>query len=265
MKILSIFSHPDDETMLAGGTLALLASAGVEMHYLCATRGEGGELGDPPICIRDEIGQFREQELACAVSALGGGTLTFLNFIDPLVGEGDKLYPYTEDFDGLVEQITNQILVIQPDAVITHGANGEYGHPGHILTHQAVKLALELLRDGRPRKTFQTFEIMLYTFCADFPSHPRPRHANPDNPAHIILDVTPVMAQKEKAAYCHRSQTALFVRRRSKRAGFPLTVPEILQSVESLHRVYPQVNSLPDDDLIEILKPWVSQKFQIEE
>jgi len=36
--------------MLAGGTLALLAQAGAQIHYLCATRGEGREIGEPPDC-----------------------------------------------------------------------------------------------------------------------------------------------------------------------------------------------------------------------
>jgi hypothetical protein len=114
-------------------------------------------------------------------------------------------------------------------------------------------------------KTFQVLPPLLYTFCADFPGHPRPRHANPANLAHIVLDVTSVMGQKEKAAYCHRSQNALFVRRRSKQVGYQLTVPEVLLNVESLHRVYPPVNSLPDDDLTEILRPWKSQTYQIED
>jgi LmbE family N-acetylglucosaminyl deacetylase len=262
MKILTIFAHPDDETMLTGGTLALLARAGAEMDYLCATRGEGGELGEPSTCSRDEIGRVREQELICAIQALGGGNLTFLNYTDPLVGENEELYPYTDDFDGLVEQISDHIYEIQPDAILTHGANGEYGHPGHILTHQAVRVAVEKIRPGRflrstPNRvrgeTSQVSPVLLYTFCADFPGHPRPRHANPDNPAHLILDVTPVMAQKEKAAYCHRSQNALFVRRGSQQAGYRLTVPETLLKVESLHRLYPPVNNLPEDALTDLL------------
>ena len=256
MKILTIFAHPDDETMLTGGTLALLARTGVEMHYLCATRGEGGELGEPPICTREEIAQVRERELACAIQALGGGTLSFLDCIDPLVGEGDELFPYTDDFDGLAKKIGGQLQFIQPDVVITHGTNGEYGHPGHILTHRAVKGAVEMLRSGRSLKNFQICEPLLYTFCADFPGHPRPRNANRDDPAHIILDITPVVVQKEKAAYCHRSQNALFVRRGSRQAGYRLTVPEILLKVESLHRVFPLVSSSPEDALTELLRPW---------
>ena len=47
MKALAFFAHPDDETMLAGGTLALLAHSGVGVHYLIATSGEGGEAGEP--------------------------------------------------------------------------------------------------------------------------------------------------------------------------------------------------------------------------
>jgi LmbE family N-acetylglucosaminyl deacetylase len=269
MKILTIFAHPDDETMLTGGTLALLARAGAEMDYLCATRGEGGELGEPPVCSREEIGKVREQELASAIDALGGGSLDFLNYTDPMVGENEELYPYTDDFDGLVEQISGYIYKIQPDAVITHGANGEYGHPGHILTHRAVRQAVENLRPERFLRstltkgrsvTLQVSPILLYTFCADFPGHPRPRHANPDNPAHLILDVTAAMAQKEKAAYCHRSQNALFVRRGSRQAGYRLTVPEALLKVESLHRLYPPVNCLPEDAMTDLLKSWVKPK-----
>ena len=252
MKILTIFAHPDDETMLAGGTLALLARAGTEMHYLCATRGEGGELGEPPICHRHQIGLFRERELACALTALGGGSLDLMGYLDPLVSENGDLHPYTDDFDGCVAKIAAHLRKIQPDAVITHGTNGEYGHPGHILTHRAVRFAIETLGDAAP---------LFYTFCADYPKHPKPRLANKENPAHLVLDVSSVLLQKEKAAYCHRSQNALFVRRTSARLGYQVTVPEVLIAIESLHRVYPPVNDVLDDEVANLLKPW---KIRIE-
>jgi LmbE family N-acetylglucosaminyl deacetylase len=250
MDILTIFAHPDDETMFAGGTLALIARAGAEMHYLCATRGEGGELGEPPVCTRQEISLHRERELTCAIKALGGGPLSFLDHVDPPISDHGELFPYTDDFEELVAQITRNIQAIQPAAVLTHGANGEYGHPGHILTHKAVWKTVEDLGESAP---------LLYIFCADYPGHPRPRHANKDNPAHIILDVTPAMESKARAAYCHRSQHALFVRRSSERAGYQLTVPEILLNVESLHRAYPPTNGTPDDEITRLLKPWAKR------
>ncbi len=248
MKILTIFAHPDDETMFAGGILALLARGGARMFYLAATRGEGGEAGEPPVSPREQLGIYRERELACAIQALGGGDLAFLDFVDPLIGEAQELYPYTEDIEGLVAAIQAHIQDICPNFVITHGANGEYGHPGHILTHNAVCRAIQNLGQEAP---------CLYSFSATYPNHPRPRHANEADIAHLVLDIAPALDSKIRAAYCHRSQNALFTRRYSQQAGYPLTIPEILLKVESLHRVYPPLNGPIQDELARSLAPWI--------
>jgi len=250
-KILTIIAHPDDETMLSGGVLALLARTGAEVHYLCATRGEGGEVGEPPICTRNELGTAREYEMRCAVQTLGGAGVEFLDYIDPIVGKNDELHPYTDDFDGLVTHIIDHIRRLLPDVLITHGSSGEYGHPAHILTHKATRKVIEISGDETP---------MLYTFSAAFPEHPRPRLTNEDDPAHIVLDISPALTQKGDAALCHKSQHALFVRRSSIRAGRQLTVPEVLMKIEGLHRVYPPVNGELDDVVADLLKPWETQK-----
>ena len=93
-------------------------------------------------------------------------------------------------------------------------------------------------------------------FSAAFPEHPRPRLLNQNDPAHIVLDITPVLQQKADAALCHKSQNALFVRRSSLRAGRQLTVPEVVMNTEGLHRAYPPVNGKPEDVVIEMLQPW---------
>jgi LmbE family N-acetylglucosaminyl deacetylase len=252
LDILIILAHPDDETMLSGGALALLAQAGAEVHYLCATRGEGGELGEPPVCSRAQLGAVREAEMRCAVQALGGASLEFLGYIDPTVGENDELHPYTADFDGLVTQISAQLERWQPIAVITHGSNGEYGHPAHQLTHRAARQAVERVAETSPHQA-----ALLYTFSADFPQHPRPRLANQDDPAHLLLDITPALPRKIEAALCHKTQHALFVRRSSQQAGRQLSVPEVLMQVEGLHRAYPPVESPPQDAISELLQPWI--------
>jgi LmbE family N-acetylglucosaminyl deacetylase len=251
-KILTIIAHPDDETMLSGGALALLARAGAQVHYLCATRGEGGEVGEPPVSSREALGAARAREMRCAVQTLGGTGVEFLDYVDPLVGEEDELHPYTDDFDGLVAEIVQHIRFLAPEVVITHGSSGEYGHPAHKLTHKATRKAVEILD-----KEAGTYAPMLYTFSADFPGHPRPRLTNQDDPAHIVLDVAPALKQKAEAALCHKSQHALFVRRSSIRAGRQLTVSEVVMKVEGLHRVYPAVNGAVDDDVvIQLLRPW---------
>ena len=79
---------------------------------------------------------------------------------------------------------------------------------------------------------------------------------NPDDPADLVLDITPALELKIKALLCHRTQHALFVRRSSQEAGRPLSVPEVAQRLESLHRVIPPQDGAQADQLAEMLSPW---------
>ena len=247
MKILAFFAHPDDETIFCGGTLALLARQGAQVHYLCATRGEGGETGEPPLCEVQDLGEVREAELTCAVASLGGQDLAFLGYKDPLIGPDERLYAYAGDPAEVADKLGAVIRKLRPQGLITHGANGEYGHPAHVLCYQAARLAVASEDGATPA---------LYCVSAAFPEHPKPRHINQDQRAHLVLDVTPAMEQKTQAAMCHSSQHALLVRRASQREGRQLSVPEVLLKVESLHRALPVVDGKFDDPLARSLAPW---------
>lgn len=248
MNLLAFFAHPDDETMLIGGTLALLSQAGFDVHYLCATRGEGGELGEPPICKRDELGDVREQETVCAVKTLGGRSLTFLGYIDPEIGEGEELYAYTDNLSMLAGQVATTIGQYKPAAVFTHGSNGEYGHPAHVVTHLAAKIAVESQGEDAP---------LLYSVAANYPEHPKPRLANKDDPADLVIDIVSSLQQKEQAALCHRTQHALFVRRVSQERGRQLSVSEALIRQESLFRVIPPNQEEVYDPVAIALQPFL--------
>lgn len=234
MNVLAFFAHPDDETMLAGGALALLAGRNVQIHYYCATRGEGGEVGEPPLCGAAELGAVREAELVCAVGALGGSSLTFLGYVDPTIGPDNVLYAFDAQLTVLAGQVAASIRQHQPAAVFSHGSNGEYGHPAHRLMHQAVSVAVASLGDQAP---------LFYTVLAAYPDHPRPRLVNKDDPAHFVLDISAVKEKKVRAALCHATQNALFVRQASKDAGHAVSVPEVILSSESFHRVYPALRA----------------------
>ena len=83
---------------------------------------------------------------------------------------------------------------------------------------------------------------LLYTIQGAFKEHPYPRLMNKDDPAHLVLDVSPVKQAKVNAALCHRTQHALFIRNTSKELGRPVSVPEVILEVESLHRAWPPLN-----------------------
>jgi LmbE family N-acetylglucosaminyl deacetylase len=246
-RIVAFFAHPDDETMLAGGILAHLAQAGVEVHYVCATRGEGGETGEPPVCEIPELGDVREQELVKAVGALGGRSLTFLGHVDPRVGSDDELFAFTEDITRLAGQVAASIRQFEAQALVTHGSNGEYGHPAHVLCHQAGLAAALSFEDNAPH---------LYTFSAMFDDHPYPRLANADDPADWIVEIEDqALEAKTKAALAHVSQNALFVRRPSEKSGRQLSVADVMLRREGLRRILPDGPVQAD----EVIGPYLTQ------
>ena len=176
-SVLIIGAHPDDETMLAGGVIALLVERGVDVHILCATRGEGGEAGDPPLCALSELGAVREAELRCAAQALGVRSLHLLNYVDPRVGPDEELFPFEADFNTLAAEVQQTIRQVDADVVISHGPEGEYGHPAHQLMHRAVHAAVERL-DPTP---------VFYSFAAQVPGN-EDHIWNQNTPAHLALD-----------------------------------------------------------------------------
>jgi LmbE family N-acetylglucosaminyl deacetylase len=229
-SLLCLVAHPDDETILCGGTLALLAARGVEVHVTALTRGEGGEMGEPPLTTREQLGQVREQEMVCAVGKLGGKSLTFLGYVDPTVGPNDELNAPPHDPAMLSGQIIASLKQTGAQVLLTHGTNGEYGHPAHQLMHQAALVAAAALGPAAP---------VVYSFAANYEKHPYPRLANKDDPADVIVDVSSTLDQKLAAALCHLTQNALFVRRRSEQAGHPVTVREVILTEEGFRRQWP--------------------------
>ncbi len=228
--LVCLVAHPDDETVLCGGALALLAARGVDVHVLALTRGEGGELGEPPLTTREALGPVREQEMVCAVGKLGGKSLTFLGYVDPNIGPGEELGAPEHDPKLLAGQIIASLKQTQAEVLLTHGTNGEYGHPAHKLLYTLSLVAAASLGEEAP---------LVYSFAAQYATHPYPRLANPDDPADLIVDISSVMERKVAAALCHATQNSLFVRRRSEAAGRPLEVAEVMLDEESYRRQWP--------------------------
>lgn len=242
--LLAIGAHPDDETMLAGGTLAWAARAGLDLWLLSVTRGEGGEVGEPPLTTQDLLGKIREAELRCAAEALGASGLTFLPFVDPLVeatgvdpAPPEALFRIGASPAEFERAIVEVVRAVRADVLLTHGTNGEYGHPQHLYTRETVRRAFGSAGDpaAHPDLGGAHSPVALYSWAAYYPTggdELLERLLNQDDPADWIIDLDADLFDiKERAALCHRSQGALFRRRR--RAA---TVREVLMPRESLRR-----------------------------
>jgi len=243
--LLVIGAHPDDETMFAGGILAWAAGRGISVQVLGVTRGEGGDRGEPPVTTQMRLGETREAELRAAVAALGLAGVEFLPYVDPLVTHtGDDPAPATALFriDATPEEFTRALVAVirrvRPAVLITHGTNGEYGHPQHIYTHEAVRLAFDAAGDSAqfPEAGAPHAPVALYTWAAHFPNGDDPRLErllNADDPADWIVALNDrLLDRKERAASAHLTQVPLFLRRSE---GQPLRA--MLLTRESLRRV----------------------------
>lgn len=196
MIILAIAAHPDDETC-ASGTLAKYAAEGHAVYILMTTRGEGGSTGEPPVCERSDLGQVREQEGRNAGAVIGAREVLFLPYIDPEANDGvlHAIDATLEEFSASIQEVIGRL---RPDVVITHGTNGEYGHPQHIFTQQATFHALRSLQPWRPGEVL--------TWCAAYPNPEVPAEVNQEDPADVLMDIRPWVALKLAAFQQHRSQ-----------------------------------------------------------
>ena len=91
--------------------------------------------------------------------ALGAREVWFLDFVDPWMEIGGEALAIDAEPDIFVAALAEKIGALRPRVVITHGSNGEYGHPQHVYTHRAVMAALGTLAPWQPQE--------LLTWCAN--------------------------------------------------------------------------------------------------
>lgn len=139
-RLMTIFAHPDDETFGVAGTMERATARGYAVAVVSATRGEQGEIADPALATKENLGHVREGELRNAMAAVGVTDVVFLDYIDGHLAEADP----TE----AIGRVVRQIRRFQPDVVITFAANGMYGHPDHMAIYRYVVAAIPLAAEA---------------------------------------------------------------------------------------------------------------------
>jgi LmbE family N-acetylglucosaminyl deacetylase len=86
-RALVVAAHPDDIEYGLAAAVAVWTSAGKEVHYLLATRGEAGIAGMPPA----EAGPLREAEERASAAVVGVTEVEFLDQRDGVLVEGPEL------------------------------------------------------------------------------------------------------------------------------------------------------------------------------
>jgi LmbE family N-acetylglucosaminyl deacetylase len=233
--LLSVLAHPDDESFGMGGTLALYAQRGVEVHLVCATRGEAGEMDASYLQGYASIAERREAELRCAAQNLGLAGVDFLDYRDSgMLGSADNQHPQAlaaQPVERVAERVAHHIRRLRPQVVLTFDPIGGYKHPDHIAVHNATVVAFHLagsqeFQDGllpfQPQKLYfhlfpkgwLRFAVRILPLLGKDPR----RFGNNqdidlvslvqggDFPTHARINYRTVMQRKNNAAACHISQ-----------------------------------------------------------
>ena len=233
--LLVVLAHPDDESFGMGGTLELYARRGVEVHLVCATRGEAGEVSEECMQGFDTVADRRVSELRCAAGILGLAGVHFLDYRDSgMTGAADNQHPNAlcaAPVEQVAEEVAEYMRELRPQVVLTFDPIGRYMHPDHIAIHKATVRAFDLAADGGLHSDlppYQPGKLYYYVFpkgflrlavrlLSLFGRDPRKFGRNGDIdlleiveggefPAHAAIDVREVGLERDQAAACHASQ-----------------------------------------------------------
>jgi LmbE family N-acetylglucosaminyl deacetylase len=279
-RLLAVFAHPDDESFGPGGTLAHYANLGVEVHLICATRGEAGNLPEILIGKEDSVAELREAELRCAAYQLGLERVHFLDYRDSgMHGSQDNQHPSclaNAPTDEVAAKVTRLIRQIKPQVVITFDPQGGYFHPDHVAMHEATVRAFHAAGDPdqfpgelsahQPQKLYFTiFPVKLLRAVLRvtqlFGHDPTKWGRNNDidliritenaYPVHARINTASVAKVKQRAAECHASQLDGGPRRR----GLVGLIFRLVDRQETFMRAHPPaLEGVRENDLFSGVK-----------
>lgn len=264
--LLLVHAHPDDEVFSTGGVIAQALADGRRVDLVVCTGGEEGEIHDvdlDPAEAQPRLREIREDELQCALQALGGAAaaddllhLHQLGHRDSgMMGTPGNEHPdafWQVDLDAAAEPVVRLIREVRPAVVIHYDENGGYGHPDHINAHRIAVAAAAAAADSgrypaagpahRVSRRYQTafgsgawLDLMRamrergmtlpwgYDEVLEGEEPADERPGTIEPAVTTVIDVSPWLTAKRTAMECHRTQRQDF--------GWAIELPDDLAVV----------------------------------
>jgi LmbE family N-acetylglucosaminyl deacetylase len=188
-RVLGIYAHPDDPDVSCGGTLAVWAAAGSEVHVVLCTDGDKGSTDPNEKPAR--LAKRRAGEATAAGQVIGLASQEFLHYPDGELADNIELR------GALVEALRRlrPDVVLCPDPTAVFFGQDYFNHRDHRMTGwtalDAVSPAAALphyFPDAGP--VHQVTSVLLSGTL------------EPD----VWVDITSTLQIKGEAVGCHRSQ-----------------------------------------------------------
>lgn len=130
-KLLVVFPHPDDESVMAGGLIQRAMKLGFEVTVLILTEGDRGKIfvngrGRSTV-------EIRRQEMAEAMSRLGVIDWIMWKFPD---GKLRYRHKWRERLGKFIEET-------KPGVIVSYDLSGVSGHPDHIVVAREIRQLLK--------------------------------------------------------------------------------------------------------------------------
>lgn len=265
-RLLLSLAHPDDESFGSGALIGKLVAAGVDVFYICATKGDRGTIDDHYLEQYGSVAATRDAELDCASDKLGFKHVYKFGYSDSgMMGTPDNEHPdclWQADPDAVTARIVQVIRAVQPQVVLTFDPYGAYGHPDHIRMHELTTRAFYAAGDPdqfpdmgapyAPQKLYWTnisrsiirIGIWMQRIML---RNPRKLGVNKDidmveilnhiPPAHARIDVADYFHVWDAASACHASQGG----------GSGLMVPKWVRARVFRHQTLTRVEPPPQE------------------
>jgi len=232
---LFIYAHPDDESFGAAGTICLLRSKGWRVVLACATLGDKGKCGDPPLCDPADLPAMREAELRDAACILDISAIHLLGYRDKELAAAPP--------DGIRRTLVGLIRAERPEVVFTFDPNGFNVHPDHVAISRFTSDAVAAAADDRWYEELgpgHRVPSLLWNTLLE-PWQEAAPGARDAAGVDMLLDVSPWAGRKEAALRAHRTQHL------SVEHHF-LSKPNLRQilSVETWRRAWPNDGAAAD-------------------
>lgn len=206
---LVIFAHPDDAEYMCGGTVALWAGEGTDVHYCVITDGSAGS--NEPGATREEMAIVREREQRAAAEVLGVKSLSFLGFRD---GELEVNLETRRAVTRVVRTIRPEVI-LAPDPQRLWSGSGYINHSDH---KAAGTLALSAVMPDAPTRLqftelldegLEPFEIPNLWLSAE----------EPDTYVDIGKSIDIKLEALTRHESQHREESGTWVRERARELG----------------------------------------------
>jgi LmbE family N-acetylglucosaminyl deacetylase len=197
---LFIYAHPDDETFGAAGTIALLRSKGWRVVLACATLGDKGKCGEPPLCSPEELPARREAELREAAYVLDISEIHLLGYKDKELASAPP--------DEMRRKLVGIVRAERPAIVFTFDPNGFNVHPDHVAISRFTSDAVAAAADARWYPELgerHAVPTLLWNTLLE-PWQETAPGAKDEPGVDVLLDVSEWAGRKEAALRAHRTQ-----------------------------------------------------------